>query len=55
MTEQQIVAELARIEKEMLAAAAKSRAATQEAMRIIEQMMADLGVPMSKERADAQT
>lgn len=53
MTDQQIYDELSRIEQEMLATAAKGRAATQEAMRIIEQMMADLGIPMSKESSDA--
>jgi hypothetical protein len=53
MTEREIIAELDRIEREMRDAAANSQAATQEAMRIIEGLMADLGIPMAKESTDA--
>lgn len=53
MTDQQIVAELDRIEREMREAAAKGQAACKEAMHAIEQIMADLGAPMAKESADA--
>lgn len=52
MTDAQIAAELDRIEREMREAATKSQNACKEAMTIIENMMADLGIPMSKERSD---
>lgn len=53
MTDQQIADELDRIEREMRESAARSQTACKEAMRIIEQMMADLGIPMAKEKSDA--
>jgi hypothetical protein len=53
MTVSEINAELARIEREMLDAAAKGQVACKEAMTIIEELMADLGAPMAKARSDA--
>jgi len=49
MTDREIAAELARIEKEMLETAARSQAACKEAMRVIEGLMDQLGIPMAKE------
>lgn len=48
MTDQQIVDELDRIERELRATAEKSAMATQEAMRIIERLMNDLGIPVER-------
>lgn len=45
MTDDDVAAELDRIEREMLATAAKSRAACKEAMTVIENLMNDLGIP----------
>jgi hypothetical protein len=53
MTRQEIADELDRLERELIETSAKCEVATREAMRIIEKMMADLGVPMAKERTDA--
>jgi predicted transcriptional regulator len=49
MTDREIIEELNRIEGEMRAAVAKAEGATQQAMRIIEDLMADFGIPMAKE------
>jgi len=54
MTDLEIAEELDRIEREMRAAAAKSQNACKEAMRVIENLMNDLGIPMAKGAADAQ-
>lgn len=51
MTDAQIAAELGRIEREMREAATKGQIACEEAMNIIEKMMADLGAPMAKRPA----
>jgi hypothetical protein len=48
MTEDQIVAELGRIEREMRDAAAKGQCACKEAMTIIEALMNDIGIPFAK-------
>lgn len=51
-TNEEIRAELDRIEAELVEAATKSQAACKEAMNVIERLMADLGAPMSKAVAD---
>lgn len=48
MTDQQIIAELDRIEREMRAAATKGQIACKEAMNVIEKLMDDLGVPLAR-------
>jgi hypothetical protein len=53
MTDQQIIAELDRIERELHEQATRSQGAVKEAIRIIENLMADLGIPLAKESADA--
>jgi hypothetical protein len=53
MTDREIIEELNRIEGEMRAAVAKAEGATQQAMRIIEDLMADFGIPMAKESPHA--
>lgn len=49
MTDREIIAELDRLEREIRETAATSQAATKEAMRIIEELMDDLGISMAKE------
>jgi len=52
-TDEQIAAEIERLEREIREAATNSQAACKHAMAIIEIIMADLGVPMHKEKSDA--
>jgi hypothetical protein len=52
MSNKEIAAELARIERELIASAAKCQASTKEAMRVIDQILLDLGCPLAKGQAD---
>jgi predicted transcriptional regulator len=53
MTHREIAAELTRLEREIKETVARSQAACKEAMRVIEGIMDELGVPMAKEKSDA--